>query len=679
MASQETALSASGFINSIGINVHMDYTDGAYASEPNVASDLAYLGIKYIRDGLSTDTASIPVQNQITALNELAAQGIKFDLGIVTANVQSEIAAANALEVSSPGAIFALEGPNEINNWPITYDGLTGQAAAIAVQTAYYAAVKADPSLRGVSVFNFTGGAPPVLTPHGTLTQNANGSFTLVDGITGWLASLPPGVTTIDATYTGTAPWGGVYGSPGANQQGGLSEGVNGEVSFTYDNNSTEAQNFYISFSDWNSTTTITGLSAVSGTSGNLVAFDPNMSLAGMADYSNTHPYPSHGAEPGSYITTSDGLPVPGPSVITEDGYDTDPNDPNGVSQTVQAQDDVKILLDAYNAGVSQTYLYELLDEKPDPSNTDSEMHFGVFNNNNTPKQAAVAIHDLTTILSAGNTPVSGFTPGTLAWSATGLPTTASTMLLEKTNGAFDLAVWNEPTSASAGTANVTVALGATYGTVEVFDPITGSAPISTLTNASQVTLSLGQDPLIVEVEPASYLNVARLSPAQIGKLTMAQIHALNATQIAAMTSSQIAALSKTQIAALPAADFAAMSASQLAAIQPAAFADLTKADTAAINPTILLAAAQMRFLAAASPTAASAANIAALSLHDAMSLLESAGQILSPGHTDTMSAAQITMPAIMAIGHTVSTMAQSIAISHVNALTTAREAALFH
>jgi hypothetical protein len=509
----DTALSANSFVNSIGINVHMEYTDGAYVSETNVANDLAYLGIKYIRDGLPTNTSSIPTQNQITSLNELAKLGIKFDLGTSNTNVQADIAAANAMEISSPGAIVALEGPNEINNWPVTYNGLTGEAAAVAFQTAYYAAIKGDSALAGVNVFNFTGGTSPVLTPYGTLTQNSNGSFTLLNGITGWLAYLPVGVTTITATYTGTAPYAGLYASPGAGQQSSLTAGANGTLSFTYDNTGTAPLQTYISFSDWNSTTTITGLTAVSGNSGNLVTFDPNMSLAGMADDSNTHPYPSYGSQPDPSITYSASLPVPGPSVITESGYETNPNDPSGVSQTVQAQGELKILLDGYKAGNSQTYLYELLDEKPDPSNTDTQMHFGVFNNDNTPKLAAVAIHDLTTILNANNTAENNFTPGTLAWSTTNLPATASTLLLQKTNGAFDLIVWDEPASTtSTGATAVTIALGATYGSVEVFDPITGSNPIETVTNVSQLTLNLGQDPLIVEVEPPGHVNARAIT-----------------------------------------------------------------------------------------------------------------------------------------------------------------------
>lgn len=502
----QTALRASGFINSIGVNVHMEYTDGAYASESNVASDLAYLGVTNIRDMIPNVTyGGIPAQQQVTALEALAASGIKMDLfvGNTETNLATDIAELNVLDTAHPNSIEAVEGLNEINNFPATYDGLTGQAGATALQQALYSSVKSDSLLKNAAVFDFTGGTFSTATPYGTIAEHANGSYTLTNGITGWQVALPTGVSTITIGYTGAAPAAGLFNYPGAGQETNLYYGNNGTLTFTYDNTSGVALETYVTVSAWGQTTTITGVSATSGNSGNLVTFDPQENLTGLATDANAHPYPSYGAEPGSYIASNYldayGTATPGPRVITEDGYDTDPNDPNGVSQLAQAQGDTDILLDAYKSGVSQTYLYELLDEKPDPNNTNSEMHFGLFNNDNTPKLAATAIHDLTTILADNGANATSFTPGTLDWSATGMPGTANSMLLEKSNGTFDLALWNETTSAAS---QITVSLGSTYQNVEVFDPITGSTPIETLSNVSKVTLSLGNDPLIIQVSP---------------------------------------------------------------------------------------------------------------------------------------------------------------------------------
>ena len=38
------------FINSLGVNVHVEYTDGKYADATTTIADLAYLGIDHVRD-----------------------------------------------------------------------------------------------------------------------------------------------------------------------------------------------------------------------------------------------------------------------------------------------------------------------------------------------------------------------------------------------------------------------------------------------------------------------------------------------------------------------------------------------------------------------------------------------------------------------------------------------------
>ena len=71
----------------------------------------------------------------------------------------------------------------------------------------------------------------------------------------------------------------------------------------------------------------------------------------------------------------------------------------NGISETVQAKCTLTTLLDAYQKGVAKTYLYELIDDAAIRS-TSLEAHFGLFNADGSPKLAAMAIHNLTKILS---------------------------------------------------------------------------------------------------------------------------------------------------------------------------------------------------------------------------------------------------------------------------------------
>ena len=91
--------------------------------------------------------------------------------------------------------------------------------------------------------------------------------------------------------------------------------------------------------------------------------------MSGSVDYANAHAYVSTSLTPSSSIaatlsavmTAAPGKPV----VITETGYTTQANTQYlGVNETVQAKSILNTLVDAYKAGVSATYLYELFDRE---------------------------------------------------------------------------------------------------------------------------------------------------------------------------------------------------------------------------------------------------------------------------------------------------------------------------
>ncbi|MDH2406682.1 Ig-like domain-containing protein, partial [Bradyrhizobium sp. SSUT18] len=238
--------------------------------------------------------------------------------------------------------------------------------------------------------------------------------------------------------------------------------------------------------------------------------------LSSSADYANIHAYVWSGATPNQVLLNdmkiaqwdASGLPV----IFTETGYDTMTSDPmSGVDQTVQAKYTLDTLMDAFKDGVAQTFLYELFDEASDPNFTNKEAHFGLFNNDGSPKLVATAIHNLTTILSDtnGSQP---FTPGSLAYSLDNMPSSASQMLLEKHNGTFDLVVWDEHViwdpnlkkEIASPTSDVTVNLGKSYGVIYVYDPLVGTSPIATYTNVSQLHVTLTDHPLVIQVGDGS-------------------------------------------------------------------------------------------------------------------------------------------------------------------------------
>jgi len=425
--SQHT-IQAAGFINSLGVGMHIAYTDGGYASLSNDSADLAYLGLNNVRDGVSDgENGSAPLSSYIT----LAQQGIKFTCvvagggALTTASLQAELGLYDQINKAVPGSIVAVEGSNEINNAPITFNGVGGLQGALDLQRALYAAVHADTNLAGVAVDYFTG-------------YNA-----------GSVAVGP------DPTAT-----------------------------------------------------------------------------AGLADYDTQHPYPNNGDAPAAWVTPSQSLGNEsastgyGPAVFTETGYSTNGGTTGGVNADVQAKYTLDLLLDDAANGISRTYLYQLMDAYK-PGSPQGDDGFGLFDPSNAPKAAATAIHNLVGILADKAVTAATFTPATLGYSVTGLPSTGNSLALEKADGTYDIAVWNEPkiwneatgTETTAATQNVTVQLGGTYATVEVFDPLASAAAVSVLHNVSSIQLGLTDHPLLVQIEPTAPV-VAVPAPAKQALVT---------------------------------------------------------------------------------------------------------------------------------------------------------------
>ena len=380
-------LRAASLVDSLGVNVHLSALATSYANVSWVMSDLSYLGLDHVRDA-----ALSPTRVQ-TAYGTLANSGIHFDLIMSPGYNLSD---TDSFVLAHPGAVTTIEGPNEINITPISYNGLTGDAAGVSYMSWLTGAVQSDPTLSGVQVEN------------------------------------------------------------------------------------------------------LTKASAVLGTS---------------APMGNLHIY-SHTVQPGACLANAlsqQYAAMPGaPFAISEGGFFTQPTLTGGVDQITQAKLTLNLVMDAFKAGASNLYLYELLDQSADPTGTDPEQHYGLFDVNNNPKLAAIGLHNLTTILSDSGANAQSFSTAAINYSVSGLSSTGSSLLLEKSSGAYDVAVWDEPTiwtdathtAVAAPTESVSVALGATYATVNVFDPLSGATPIATLHNVQSVNLSVTDHPLIIEVEP---------------------------------------------------------------------------------------------------------------------------------------------------------------------------------
>jgi hypothetical protein len=154
---EKKMMSASKLLQMIGVNVHMRYTDGAYANSNRILQDLKYVGIGHIRDQMPGTGSQADMQAR-DALRLMALSSIKLNL-IYSSGWQPSSATEllRNLEKAASGSVAFVEGYNEINNFPVVYEGRSGAEGAATGQKALYEAIKQDPDLKAVRVIDMTG------------------------------------------------------------------------------------------------------------------------------------------------------------------------------------------------------------------------------------------------------------------------------------------------------------------------------------------------------------------------------------------------------------------------------------------------------------------------------------------------------------------------------------------
>lgn len=371
------AITATEFLNTLGVNTHLDFSGTPYTNVTQVEQNLQYLGVLIVRD-----SAQIPSD---VALWEQVAQatGVKFD-DLMPEGSPTTMSNALALvpQLAAAGILKYIEGGNEEDS---SYSASLGNSLAITAQ--FQQQVYAMGQQFGLPVINMSFGF-------------------------GWSTS---------------------------------------------------------STGDY-------------GTVGNLAAF---------ANFANAHTYPQPGETPNQAILqlNSDAeLAATGrPVMTTEIGWSISQFSPTTVAQNV-----VDAAFDGIADGDAGMYFYALYDN--------SSNDYGLFNANGTPRPAATALHDLTTLLADTGTTAASFAPGSLNYSLSGTTSADNSILIEKSDGTFWIGLWDE----GGVTHTVTVNLPVPEATLSVFDPVTGTSSVATATNASSISVSLGADPLLIEVVPSS-------------------------------------------------------------------------------------------------------------------------------------------------------------------------------
>ena len=181
-----TAVRAVDFLNSIGANSSISKRGETLQDTVKAAR---YIGLGWIRAGYEGD---IPIED-LLALHERA--GVRFSYGLGSGGTDIPRLLAGGRRLAAAGALLAFEGPNEPNNWGVTYQGEKGGGGApswLAVaklQRDLYQAVKSDPALKKYPVWS--------ISENGAETDNVGLQFLTVP--TGMNGLMPDGTRYADA------------------------------------------------------------------------------------------------------------------------------------------------------------------------------------------------------------------------------------------------------------------------------------------------------------------------------------------------------------------------------------------------------------------------------------------------------------------------------------------------
>jgi hypothetical protein len=165
----------------------------------------------------------------------------------------------------------------------------------------------------------------------------------------------------------------------------------------------------------------------------------------------------------------------------------------------VAARYDVRLLLEYFRRGIRRTYLYELLDERPDPAGTSPEQHYGLVAADGAPKPAFRAVAELLRIVRSRGS-------GLTAHVQVEAPGAVHAMALWRRTGSLVLALW--PTDSVWDTRLrrgvvpprrvATVTFDHEISNVQAYDPARGTQPVMAWRSARRIAVPLRGDAVLL-------------------------------------------------------------------------------------------------------------------------------------------------------------------------------------
>jgi hypothetical protein len=406
---------ADAFVESVGINLHLGYTNTSYNNFPLIEDRLIKLGIRHARDGTYSRETPDRKEAVYDKYRDLTASGIKFDLihDHPIDRYDADGHALSGIAKLAGNSLEAVEGPNE----PDIQEDRSADWASMtrASQESLYKAVRSNPNMDNIAVI-------------------------------------------------------------------GPSIAVGDNVRYVMDPNGGKKKD-----------------------------------LGAYLNYGNIHSY-SSALHPFAAETRLDSWHIPQARLLaggkrlmaTETGYNNAMNDQSHggpVTEGVAAKYTTRNLLEHFKRGFVRTYVYELIDEFPDPGKTERESNWGLLRYKGSEKPAYTALKNLIDLLEDPGPP---FEPQGLDFSMSGDMSNVHRLLLQKRDGQFYLILWLEVSSYDRDgdeelhvpSQRVTLHLDTPISEATIYQPTFSTNPVTMYSTPEKIHLGVPDHPVVVELQP---------------------------------------------------------------------------------------------------------------------------------------------------------------------------------
>jgi len=425
IAEVRTAIATNSFLDTIGVVT--TFPDRGQPLDKTIEM-IRYCGFRWVRAGIEGLTHDGPTTIE-TFLDLHRETGVRFGWGLGSGGTNVEKLVDTARVLARAGALLAIEGNNEPNNWGVTYMGEKGGGrgnswlAVAKLQRDLYRAVKSDPMLANYPVWS--------ISEPGAQRDNVGLQF----------LTIPPGAKSAMPDGTTYADYANVH-------------------NYIYHPNSPEPMDN----KTWNAADP-TRASKVDGLFANFGTTWRNKYLGYTQEQLDRLPR----------VTTETGALIEGP--ITEE---------------IHGLNLMSMYLAQFKRGFAYTAVYLLRDRTDESGN----QAFGFYTRNYTPRKAAFFLHNLTSILADNEAPLS---PGQLDFAIVNQSETVHDLLLQRSDGTFQLIVWGERLH---GQDRVIVRFGAAHASVAIYNPTIGVDPVQILSDVASLELTLANHPLVISIAP---------------------------------------------------------------------------------------------------------------------------------------------------------------------------------